>query len=65
MTLFLGVSPSYVREGGPKPNASWRDDARGVVDSSGRRLVQSGSLVVIGTQWKRAGPLARISRSVE
>ena len=25
MTLFLGASPSYVREGGAKPNVSWRD----------------------------------------
>jgi hypothetical protein len=41
MALFLGVSPSYVREGGPKPNASWRAAEGGVVDSSGNRPLRS------------------------
>ena len=60
MTLFLGASPSYVREDGAKPNPSWRDRERRIVASTGKRACESRPLIVIGTQEKRAGLSARI-----
>jgi hypothetical protein len=65
MTLFFGASPSYVREGDSKLNASWRGARRRVVDSSRDRPCELRPLIVNGNQWKRAGPSARIGRSVE
>jgi hypothetical protein len=49
MTLFWGASPSYVREAGSKPNASWRAGERRVIEGAGDRSIESSLVIAIGT----------------